>query len=159
MSDSAEAKKLLKKYATARIPFIAINTIEHGRTLEILKETAEDLQLSFYVHTSSKGIYDIVSEKIINNDKSFYGAIDFMKEQMQRRQYLTIILTEIPDLSSENSDSKQILALVNLANESGGVIIAMTNNSVWSQLQRQGLTVNIGLPNENILTITAMKFQ
>ena len=149
MSDSAEAKKLLKKYATARIPFIAINTIEHGRTLEILKETAEDLQLSFYVHTSSKGIYDIVSEKIINNDKSFYGAIDFMKEQMQRRQYLTIILTEIPDLSSENSDSKQILALVNLANESGGVIIAMTNNSVWSQLQRQGLTVNIGLPNEN----------
>ena len=68
---------------------------------------------------------------------------------MQRRQYLTIVLTEVPDLSSENSDSKQILALVNLANESGGVIIAMTNNSVWSQLQRQGLTVNIGLPNED----------
>ena len=64
MSDSAESKKLLKKYATARIPFIAINTIEHGRTLDILKETAEELQLSFYVHTSSKGIYDIVTEKI-----------------------------------------------------------------------------------------------
>ena len=40
-----------------------------------------------------------------------------MTEQMKRKQYETIILTEVPDLSTENSDSKQILALVNLANE------------------------------------------
>lgn len=149
MSDTIESKELLKRYSIARIPFIAINTIEHGRTLDILKTTAEDLQLSFYVHTSSKGVYDIVTEKVVNEDKSVYGAIDFMMEQMQRRQYLTIVLTEVPDLSSENSDSKQILALVNLANESGGVVIVMTNNAVWNQLQRQGMTIKIGLPNEN----------
>ena len=149
MSDTIESKELLKRYSIARIPFIAINTIEHGRTLDILKITAEDLQLSFYVHTSSKGVYDIVTEKVVSEDKSIYGAIEFMIEQMQRRQYLTIVLTEVPDLSSENSDSKQILALVNLANESGGVVIVMTNNTVWNQLQRQGMTVKIGLPNED----------
>ncbi|WP_029545860.1 AAA family ATPase [Selenomonas sp. AB3002] len=148
MSDAIKSRELLKKYSLARIPLITINTIEHGRTLDILKETAIELQLPFYVHTSSKGVYDIVTEKIVNEDKSFYGAIDYMTEQMQRRQYLTIVLTETPDLSSENNESKQILALVNLANESGGVVIIMTNNTVWNQLQRQGLIVKIGLPDE-----------
>ena len=40
MSNMAEAKELLKRYATARIPFIAINTIEKDRCLEMLREIA-----------------------------------------------------------------------------------------------------------------------
>ena len=71
-----------------------------------------------------------------------------MTEQMKRRQYLTIILTEVPDLSNENVDSKQILALVNLANESGGVVIVLNNNSIWNQLQRQGMMIHMDLPDE-----------
>lgn len=149
MSDVATSKELLKRYSIARIPFIAINTIERGRTLELLREIAEDLQLPFYVHTLSKGTYDIVSEKVLNEDRSVYGAIDFMAEQMKRKQYLSLVLTEVPDLSSDNSDSRQILDLVNLANESGGVIIVLTSNSIWNQLQRQGMIIKIDLPNEN----------
>lgn len=149
MSDIQECKELLKRYSVARIPFISINTIEPGRTLDALKEIAEDLQLPFYVHSLTKGVYDILTEKSLSDDKSVYGAIDFMTEQMKRKQYLTIILTEVPDLSTENSDSKQILALVNLANESGGVVIVLTNGSVWNQLQRQGMTLKMDLPNED----------
>ena len=70
MSDAIKSKELLKRYSLARIPFIAINTIEHGRTLDILKETAEELQLSFFVHTSSKGVYDLVNDKVISDDKT-----------------------------------------------------------------------------------------
>ena len=148
MSNIAKSKELLKRYSIARIPFIAINTIERARTLDILKEIAEELTLPFYVHTLSKGIYDLATEKIINEDKSVYGAIDFMSEQMKRKQYMTLILTEVPDLSTDNSDSKQILDLVTLANESGGVIIVLTNNAVWNQLQRQGMVIKVDLPNE-----------
>ena len=36
MSDVAKCKELLKRYSIARIPFIAINTIERARTLDIL---------------------------------------------------------------------------------------------------------------------------
>lgn len=72
-----------------------------------------------------------------------------MTEQMKRKQYQTIVFTEVPDLSSENPDSKQMLALVNLANESGGVVIVFTNNAVWNQLQRQGMAIKIDLPNED----------
>lgn len=149
MSDVAKSKELLKRYSIARIPFIVINTIERARTLEILKETAEELSLPFYVHTLSKGIYDLSTEKVINDDKSIYGAIDYMGEQMKRKQYMTLVLTEVPDLSTDNSDSKQILDLVTLANESGGVVIVLTNNPVWNQLQRQGMIIKIDLPNED----------
>ena len=149
MSDVAKSKELLKRYSIARIPFIAINSIERGRTLDILKEIAEELSLSFYVHTLSKGVYDLTTEKVISDDKSVYGAIDFMSEQMKRKQYMTLVLTEIPDLSTDNSDSRQILDLVTLANESGGVVMVLTNNAVWNQLQRLGMVIKIDLPNED----------
>lgn len=148
MSDIVKSKELLKRYSIARIPFIAINTIEPSRTLDMLEEISEELHLPFNVHTLTKGVYDLGSGKSVSDDKSIYGAVDFMTEQMKRKQYQTIVLTEVPDLSSENSDSKQILALVNLANETGGVVVVFTNTSVWNQLQRQGMTVKIDLPNE-----------
>lgn len=149
MSGIVQSKELLTRYSIARIPFVAINTIEPGRTLDMLKEISEDLQIPFSVHTLTKGVYDLSSDKNLCEDKSVYGAVDYMTEQMKRKQYQTIILTEVPDLSSENSDSKQILALVNLANESGGMVIVFTNTSVWNQLQRQGMAIKVDLPNED----------
>ncbi len=148
MSNVEKSKELLKRYSIARIPFIAINTIERARTLEILKSIAEELTLPFCVHTLSKGIYDLATDKVLNDDKSVYGAIDYMSEQMKRRQYMTLVLTEVPDLSTDSADSKQILDLVTLANESGGVIIVLTNHPIWNQLQRQGMTIKIDMPNE-----------
>ena len=51
MSDIAKSKELLTRYSIARIPFIAINTIEPSRTLDMLKEISENLQLPFCIHT------------------------------------------------------------------------------------------------------------
>lgn len=149
MSDVAKSKELLRRYSLARIPLITVNTIERARTLEILQSVSEELSLPFYVHTLSKGIYDLSTGKTINDDKSVYGAIDYMSEQMKRKQYMTIVLTEVPDISADNSDARQILDLVTLANESGGVVIVLTNNAVWNQLQRLGMIVKIDLPNED----------
>lgn len=148
MSDTHKCQELLKRYSIARIPFIAIHTVEAARALEILKDTSAALQLSFYIHNLSKGIYEIGTDKLISEDKSIYGAIDFMTEQMKRKQYQTLVLTEIPDLSNDNSDARQILSLVKLANETGGVIMVITDNPIWNQLQRLGMTVTLDLPNE-----------
>ena len=148
MSDYIESKGLLKRYSIARIPFIAVDTIEKARALDILKEVAQELSLQFYAYSLSKGVYDIVTEKVLSDDKSVYSAIEFMNEQMKRRQYLTMVLADVPDLSDENEDAKQLLALATMANESSGSIIVLTNNSIWSQLQRLGMRVKVDLPSE-----------
>lgn len=158
MSDIRECKELIKRYSIARIPFIAIETIEPGRALDMLKEIMEELQLPFYVHTMTKGTYDLATDKNISEDKSIYGAIDLMTEQMKRKQCQTIVLTEVPNLSDENSESKQILALVNLANESGGTVIVFTNAAIWNQLQRQGMVVKLDLPNEDEMYAIIKKY-
>lgn len=150
MSNRAESKELLKRYAIARIPFITISAIERTGALDILKEIAEELSLPFYVHTLSRGTYDIVSDKVVNSDKSTFGAIEYISDEMSRRQCLTFVLTEVPDLSTENSESKTLYDLiVSVVVESGGSVIILSNNPVWNQLQRQGMIVHIDAPDEH----------
>ena len=148
MSNLIESTDLLRRYTIARIPFIAVNTIEKDRCLEILKRIAADLQLSFYVSSLSSGIYDLTSGKHLDDDTTFYGAVMYMTEQMRRKQYLTLVLSEVPDLSTDNADAKQLLAMANLANQNGGSIIVISDNPVWDQLQRLGMTVKLDLPDE-----------
>ena len=107
MTALKKSKELLIRYMIARIPFISLNTIERSRVLGMLKEIAEELSLPVYVHTLSRGVYDLQTNKLLNEDKSVYGAIDFMGEQMKHRQNLTLVLTETPDLSTDNGDSRQ----------------------------------------------------
>ncbi len=149
MSDLLGAKEELKRYSIARIPFIAVNTIERARTLKLLKEVSEELTLTFYVHTLSKGIYDISTEKVINDERSTYGAIDYFGEQMKHKQYMTLVLTEFPGIGDDNSDSRQLLDLVTLANEFGGTVIVLTNQPIWNRLQRLGMTVTLENPTES----------
>ena len=148
MASLQKSMDLLRRYMIARIPFITLDTIERSRILDELKKIAEDLSLAVYVHTLSKGVYDMASGKVLNEDKSVYGAIDFFGEQMKRRQNLTLVLTETPDLSTDNSDTRQLLDLVNLANENGGAVIVFTNHPVWNRLQRSGMIIKIALPDE-----------
>ena len=149
MSSLTEAKKLLQRYTLARIPFVSINTIERARTLDILKEVANDNGLLFLVHTLSKGIYDLVSNRTVSEDKSIYAAIDFVSDEMKRRENLTVIFTEVQDLTTDSTGTRQMLDLVTLANEHGGTIIVLTNNSIWGNLQRLGMTLKVDLPDES----------
>lgn len=158
MSNIRESRNLIKRYSVARIPFVTIHTIEHAKTLDILKSVALELNLPFYAHTLSKGVYDLVANRAVGEYKSVYAAMEFMSEQMKRKQNMTLILTEVPDISSDNSDARQISDLVKLANESGGAIIVLTNNPVWNQLQRLGMAVNIDLPDEEELYLIIKEY-
>lgn len=139
---------MIKRYSLARIPFITFNTIEKPRAVEALKIAAKELMLPFYVHTLSKGMYDIVTGKTVNDDRTVMGALDFIAEQIKVKQNLTFVLTEVSDIESDNMTSRYFLDIVSLAEENGAVIIAITPNSVWNQLQRTGMILSMNLPNE-----------
>ena len=138
----------LKQYSLARIPFISFNTMEKARGLEVLKNVSSELNLPFYVHTLSKGIYDINTGKSVNDDKTIIGALDYITEQMRLKQNLTFVLTEVSDIENDSMTSRYLLDVVSLAEENGGVLIVITNNSIWSQLQRLGMSVTLDIPTE-----------
>ncbi len=138
----------LKQYSLARIPFISFNTMEKARGLEVLKKVSCELNLPFYVHTLSKGIYDINTGRSVSDDKTLIGALDYITEQIRLKQNLTFILTEVSDIENDSMTSRYLLDVVSLAEENGGVLIVITNNGVWAQLQRLGMSVTLDIPNE-----------
>jgi ATP-dependent 26S proteasome regulatory subunit len=138
----------IRQYSLARIPFISFNTLEKNRALEVCKIVSEELALPFYVHTLSKGMYDISSGRTVNDDKSLMGALDFITEQIKVKQNLTFILTEVSDIENDTMTARYLQDVVSLAEEYGGVIIALTTTSVWGQLQRAGMSLELDLPNE-----------
>ncbi len=138
----------LKRYSLARIPFISFSTIERARALEALKAVSAELNLPFYVHTMSKGMADLTTGKVVSDDKSVPGALDFISEQIRQRQNLTFVLTEVSDLDSDTLTARYIMDVVSLAEENGAVLIVITTNPVWGQLQRLGMTIALDLPNE-----------
>lgn len=149
MSDSSTAKTLIKRYIIARIPLITVDSIERSRVLDMIKEIRDELMIPIWVHTLSKGIVDVETNKVIREDKSIYGAIEFMSEQMLKRQNLTMVFTEVPDISTDTADAKQFKDLITLANEQGGSIVILSDKPVWNQLQRLGLIVQVDMPNED----------
>ena len=113
---------IMKRYSLARIPFIAFNSMERARALEVFRSVSQDLSLPFYVHTMSKGMSELSgSGKTVNEDKSIMGALDFIAEQMRNRQNLTFILTEVSDIENDSMTSRYFLDIVTMAEECGGV--------------------------------------
>lgn len=149
MSDIAECRDLLRRYTAARIPFVTIDTLERMRVLDVLREVAEEHRLTIYVHTLSQGTYDLLSGRTVNDDKSVFGALDFFGEEMTRRDDLTLLITEPPDLSDDNADVRQMMDLVLLANEHGGSIMCLADAGVWTQLRRMGMHLSFDLPDED----------
>ncbi len=148
MSSKEECKKIIKRYSRARIPFLSVDTVERGRALSLIESVASSLSMHFYVHSMSSGTCDIVTGKTVNEGRTILDAVDYMSDQMRKRGNLTLVLTEAPNISSDNPDARMLLDLVSLASESGGMIIIISNDPVWNRIQRLGMRITLDLPDD-----------
>ena len=148
MANRTEFKTSLLRMFRARIPFISIRSIERTRVLEVVQQLAEEINIPIYVHSLSHGMIDIKTKKGINDDRSVAGGIDFAVQNISQRQNLTFIFTEVSDIEDDNVVSRHIYDCVVQAIERGGSICVISTKSVWSQLQRLGMTLTLDPPNE-----------
>lgn len=146
-----EAKKLMKQYLLARIPFISLSTIEKTRALNILKELSKELNMPINVCSMSNGISDIVTNDKISDEKTIMGVLDYIGEQIKIKENATYILTDVSELEDESLVSRYLNDIVTIAEEKGGTIIAITSSSIWTNLQRLGMNIELDLPNEKEL--------
>jgi hypothetical protein len=133
----------------ARIPFVSLVSDERDRALDLLREAARTLNIPVYYHTLSQGTRDLITNRVVNEDRSVAGALDYASQQMVQRQNLTFVFTEVEGISDDNATSRQILDLTSSAAERGGSIIVTTSSSIWPRLQRQGMTLALDTPNED----------
>ena len=64
-------------YLKARIPFISLRTDERDRALDLLRQLAPQLNIPIYFHTLSQGTRDLATSRVMNDDRSVPGALDF----------------------------------------------------------------------------------
>lgn len=146
-----ETKKLLKQYLLARIPFISIKTIEKNRALEILKELSTELNLPINVHSMSKGITDISTNNLVSDEKNIMGVLDYIGEQVKIKENNTFVLTDSSELENETLVSRYLNDIVTMAEEKGGTVIVIASSTIWTDLQRLGMNVELELPTEKEL--------
>lgn len=148
MANKAEFKTSLLRMFRARIPFISIRSIERTRVLEVVQQLAEEINIPIYVHSLSHGTIDIKTKKGVNEDRSVAGGIDYAVQNICQRQNLTFVFTEVSDIEDDNMVSRHIYDCVVQAIERGGSVCIISTKSVWSQLQRLGMTLTLHAPNE-----------
>lgn len=146
-----ETKRLMRQYLLARIPFISLNTIEKNRAINILKELATELNLTINVHSMSKGITDIVNNNLVSDEKTIMGVLDYIGEQIKVRENATFVLTDVSELENESLVSRYLNDIVTMAEEKGGTVIVITSSSIWTNLQRLGMNIELALPTESEL--------
>jgi ATP-dependent 26S proteasome regulatory subunit len=149
MPDLSTCRQTLLLYLKARIPFISLRTDERDRVLDMVKGLAAQLNVPIYYHTLSQGTRDIASNRVVNEDRSVPGALDYASQQILQRQNLTFVLTEVQDVSDDTPTSRQLLDVASSATEHGGSVIVITTSSIWPRLQRQGMTLTLDAPNED----------
>lgn len=89
MNDLKSCLNTLERYLKARIPFISIRTSERARALEIAGQIAHRLSIPFYYHTISQGTRDILSNRLVNDDRSVMGGLDFANQKIAQQQNIT----------------------------------------------------------------------
>ena len=100
MPDFDTCRQTMLLYLKARIPFISLRTDERDRALELLRSLAAELNLPVFYHTISQGARDLVANRIVNEDRSVAGALDYASHRSQR-QNLTFVLTEVQDIDGD----------------------------------------------------------
>src|SRR5437016_3174934 len=109
MPDFAASQHTLILYLKARIPFISVFTDERDRALDLFRKLAEQLKIPIFYHTLSQGTRDIATNRVVNEDRSVPGALDYAGQQILQRQNLTFVFTEVQDLDSDTAISRQMV--------------------------------------------------
>lgn len=152
-----EVKEYLKRYLKARIPVIVINSVEKNRSLRLLKELANETNLNFNLYQMSQGITDLKTNTIKSEDKTIMSALDYISNEIKHQENTNFILSDLSEINESTMISRYLVDVIEKAETMSGVIIIITNEPVWSNIQRLGISLKLSYPNETELKETIEK--
>ena len=143
-----EMKQYLKRYLKARIPIIILNTLEKNRAIKLLSEVADELDINCSLYQMSQGISDLKTNNIISEDKTIMSVLDTIANNLKYKENYNFILSDISDIDQSTLVSRYLLDIIEKAETMSGVIILITNEPIWPNIQRLGITLKLNYPNE-----------
>ena len=151
MATYAECLDELNSYLLARIPLIALSSIEQSRAMRLVKELAGDSRrgaVPFLIHTRATGLRDIRTNAPLTDDKSITEAMDYASHQFTNRNPGNFVFVDPDDLSSDTPFTRHFAEIGRLAEGAMGSVIVITDGPLWSGLQRLGMSAKLDPPNE-----------
>ena len=149
-----ETKDYLTRYIKARIPIITINTLEKDRIIRMLNEITQESNINFNLFQMSQGITDLKTNTIISEDRTIMSALDFISNDIKYKENANYILSGISDITDSTTVSRYLLDVVEQMEKKSGTIILITNDYVWNNLQRLGISLQLSYPTEQELNDT-----
>lgn len=143
-----ETKEHLTRYLKARIPIIILNTAEKNRALRLIKEISTGLNINFSLYQMSQGIIDLKTNTHLSEDKTIMSALDYISNEIKHQENSNFILSDISDISESTMISRYLIDVIESAEKKSGIIILITNEPVWSNIQRLGINLKLSYPNE-----------
>lgn len=149
-----EAKEYLKRYLKARIPVIIINSVEKNRTLRLIKELSTENNMIFSLYQMSLGITDLKTNTIKSEEKTIMSALDYISNEIKHQENCNFILSDISDINDSTMVSRYLVDVIEKAETMSGTIIIITNEPIWSNIQRLGISLKLNYPTEQELKQT-----
>jgi hypothetical protein len=150
MANYADSRSDLENYLTARVPVIGVRTMEQQRALRMVHEVASQTRRSaqpFWVFTRATGLRDLRTNAPVQDDRSLTGAMDFAAAQFAARPQSTLVLVDPDGLEADSHPARHVAELARLADQNAGSIVLVTDNPIWSGLQRLGMSLRLDLPD------------
>lgn len=152
-----ETKEYLKRYLKARIPVILLNTIEKNRALRILKEISKETNYNFNLYQMSQGMVDLTSNTVKSEDKTIMSALDYISNEIKHQENCNFILSDISDINESTMVSRYLVDVIEKAETMSGVIIIISSEPIWNNIQRLGIGLKLAYPTELELRETIKK--
>ena len=149
-----EAKEYLKRYLKARIPVITINSSEKNRVLRLLNEIQDELNYDFSLYSMSDGVVNLKTNETISDEKTLMSALDYIGNEIRVKNNCNFILSDISDIDIPNVVSRYLVDIIAKCERTSSVIIIITNEIIWANIEKLGIGLKLSYPNESELRQT-----
>lgn len=143
-----ETKNYLTRYLKARIPIIIINSVEKNRVIKMIKEISNEANLNFSLYGMSQGITDLKTNNIISEEKTIMSALDYISNEIKHQENYNFILSDISDVNESTMVSRYLIDVIEKAETMSGVLILISNEPIWNNIKRLGITLKLDYPKE-----------
>lgn len=147
-----ELKDYITRYLKARIPVIIIDSVEKNRVIRLIKEIQNDINYDFKLFKMSEGIVNLKDNQVLSEENTITGALDYIAEELKTKNNNNYIFGDIADINDSNLLSRYLCEIIERSETTSSTIILITNDIIWDNISRLGITLSLAYPTEIEIT-------